>query len=57
MSVGALKPGLPTHPHTPTTSKHSLRICFLISLEGSSQFWKRIDLSFRRKMQEWAGWN
>lgn len=45
----------PAHPstHTSATSQNSLRICFLISLEGSSQFWKRIkDSSFRRKMGE-----
>lgn len=36
----AVQPGAPTLLSTtfPTETSHSLRICFLISLEGSSQF-------------------
>ena len=37
-----------------TWKRHSLRICFLISLEGSSQFWKTEGRIHRGQLEAWV---
>ena len=50
-------PRAPARPSSmlPATAGHSLRICFLISLDGSSQFCKRRRVLYREDREEDPG--